>query len=1096
MMEQRIISILQSHPRGLTAREIANIIHSDRTTVNQILYGSLNNQCVMDASYRWRLINRGASAPAENQTTAISADPLLSKVCKYYLNCLSLDNTNKISVFKDSQFTPEYVEINTLDVDSLNNEEALAFMRNTSQLGNKVMYIGYPASVYTITSRQGVQFKKIAPIFLYQITYDAGSATMAAVPIINMEIMKQYCSNDETEQLHEMIRLENELGLNNSEAEFDMYDLVTRLCHIRQWTWKEEMNPESFSELPMSEVDNDGIYNKAILLRTDASNYTQGLEHELLELSKLSEAQYKGTALYDWIHSDIFSNGVNPNTDDVEVLEVLPLNTEQGMSIKKALTNRLTVITGPPGTGKSQVVTNLIVNLAWKGRKGIFSSKNNKAVDVVEKRVNGLTDRPIMLRMGNGQGVDAIVEFLRDLMNYAKPQQTDIDEYNEIKHIYDNLQSKVTNLARNKQELIDLRNQLDEVEKLVCDFRQYWREISSSISEADAVCFNDLLNDAMLKYDQSQVGMQPFFVRLFWNFISKSRIAAFNASVVGLNQLLSQYNKTLLTPLLSTPKDELFTPVKKVSDELKTIAKYNGLLSRLRALPTLEAIDKQLVDIKKEQAEIAHQLWSQWVKAMGFNVPHSLRIKVRAFISELTLNQGGPLTHEQMNTFREIEGQLKDILPICAVTSLSVRRRVPFVAGMYDLLIIDEASQCDIPSILPLLYRCKSAVIIGDPKQLSHITGLTNQQDNNLLNKYEVGHEFSFNATPLYDYAAAICDPDNIIQLKDHHRCHGDIIEFSNKEFYNGNLRIATNYNRLKNDTKLGVRWVSAHGNTYRPHSGSAYNDAEVNAIIGELKQLVANNYRGSIGVVTPFKAQADKITRALEGETDLYNTLLAVNKFMADTVHKFQGDERDLMFFSTVISSGAPNGCVNFLKSTGNLFNVAITRAKSSLVVVGNQDYCKECGVSYLEHFVEYVIKQEKISAPVVDINNDYGPEFPELDGHIMQTVSDWEKVLYRALYSAGIKTQPQYSIDNYRLDLALFYNGKCLDIEIDGERYHRSWNGELCYRDQLRNQRMFELGWDVQRFWVYEIRDRLPWCIEQVKSWMNAQNEVLNTL
>ena len=422
--------------------------------------------------------------------------------------------------------------------------------------------------------------------------------------------------------------------------------------------------------------------------------------------------------------------------------------------------------------------------------------------------------------------------------------------------------------------------------------------------------------------------------------------------------------------------------MKKVSDELKTIAKYNGLLSRLRALPTLEAIDKQLVDIKKEQAEIAHQLWSQWVKAMGFNVPHSLRIKVRAFISELTLNQGGPLTHEQMNTFREIEGQLKDILPIGAVTSLSVRRRVPFVAGMYDLLIIDEASQCDIPSILPLLYRCKSAVIIGDPKQLSHITGLTNQQDNNLLNKYEVGHEFSFNATPLYDYAAAICDPDNIIQLKDHHRCHGDIIEFSNKEFYNGNLRIATNYNRLKNDTKLGVRWVSAHGNTYRPHSGSAYNDAEVNAIIGELKQLVANNYRGSIGVVTPFKAQADKITRALEGETDLYNTLLAVNKFMADTVHKFQGDERDLMFFSTVISSGAPNGCVNFLKSTGNLFNVAITRAKSSLVVVGNQDYCKECGVSYLEHFVEYVIKQEKISAPVVDINNDYGPEFPELDG------------------------------------------------------------------------------------------------------------------
>ena len=261
---------------------------------------------------------------------------------------------------------------------------------------------------------------------------------------------------------------------------------------------------------------------------------------------------------------------------------------------------------------------------------------------------------------------------------------------------------------------------------------------------------------------------------------------------------------------------------------------------------------------------------------------------------------------------------------------------------------------------------------------------------------------------------------------------------------------------------------------------------SEVQAIVNELKQLVGNNYKGSIGVVTPFKAQADRVTKALEGDSDLYNTLLTVNKFMADTVHKFQGDERDMMFFSTVISDGSPTSCVNFLKSTGNLFNVAITRAKSSLVVVGNQEYCKGCGVSYLEHFDEYVMRQEKISAPSTDNNIDHGPEFPELDGYIMQSVSEWEKILYRELYKAGIKTQPQYPIDNYRLDLALFHNGKCLDIEVDGERYHRSWNGELSYRSQLRNQRMFELRWDIRRFWVYELRDRMPWCIQQIKSWM----------
>ena len=59
-------------------------------------------------------------------------------------------------------------------------------------------------------------------------------------------------------------------------------------------------------------------------------------------------------------------------------------------------------------------------------------------------------------------------------------------------------------------------------------------------------------------------------------------------------------------------------------------------------------------------------------------------------------------------------------------------------------------------------------------------------------------------------------------------------------------------------------------------------------------------------------------------------------------------------------------------------------------------------------------------------------------------------------------------------------------LNIEIDGERYHRNWNGELCRRDQIRTQRLIELGWEVKRFWVYEVRDELDSCISWVKNWV----------
>lgn len=80
------------------------------------------------------------------------------------------------------------------------------------------------------------------------------------------------------------------------------------------------------------------------------------------------------------------------------------------------------------------------------------------------------------------------------------------------------------------------------------------------------------------------------------------------------------------------------------------------------------------------------------------------------------------------------------------------------------------------------------------------------------------------------------------------------------------------------------------------------------------------------------------------------------------------------------------------------------------------------------------------------------------------IEQVSEWEKYLYTKLFDAGIITTPQYPVDKYKLDLAIIVNDKKkLDIEVDGEMYHRNWTGELCYRDQLRNQRLFELGWDV---------------------------------
>jgi very-short-patch-repair endonuclease len=98
---------------------------------------------------------------------------------------------------------------------------------------------------------------------------------------------------------------------------------------------------------------------------------------------------------------------------------------------------------------------------------------------------------------------------------------------------------------------------------------------------------------------------------------------------------------------------------------------------------------------------------------------------------------------------------------------------------------------------------------------------------------------------------------------------------------------------------------------------------------------------------------------------------------------------------------------------------------------------------------------------------------------------------VFYRELYVAGIRPIPQFSVEQYDLDLAIIVGKSKLNVEVDGERYHRSWSGELCLRDQLRNQRLIELGWEVKRFWVYEIRDRLPECVESVRQWVERATQ-----
>jgi very-short-patch-repair endonuclease len=525
---------------------------------------------------------------------------------------------------------------------------------------------------------------------------------------------------------------------------------------------------------------------------------------------------------------------------------------------------------------------------------------------------------------------------------------------------------------------------------------------------------------------------------------------------------------------------------------LKAASVYQSALRDLSDAPDTGRLAAKVANQTRALAEVSGEVWSSWTALL----PDRLNERDRAALGDYAAilrtisradEEGGTIASQIWRRYYDLAAKSTKALPCWAVTSLSVRGRVPFTAAEFDLVVFDEASQCDIASALPLLFRAKRAVVIGDPQQLRHISRLSQQRDQALLVKHNLlddpGPSWGYRANGLYDLAAAKANSDSIVVLRDHHRSHADIISFSNTFFYGGRLRVATDYRRLKRPNGPAIRWVNVKGEVARPPTGGAVNRIEAASVVDELRRIaIGQRFAGELGVVTPFRAQANLIEELVTRD-DTLAAVLASRNFISETAHRFQGDERDVMLFSPVVSCGTPVGAIGFLRSQGNIFNVGITRARAALVVVGDAAACASSDVAYLRAFAQYVSDHDRTGVPssasprsIASGRNYPAVARPEL-------VSDWERVFYSALADAGLHPVPQFDVDQYILDFALLRpNGRKLDIEIDGEHYHRDWDGELVRRDQLRNLRLIEMGWDVMRLWVYEVRDSLPECVKRV--------------
>lgn len=277
---------------------------------------------------------------------------------------------------------------------------------------------------------------------------------------------------------------------------------------------------------------------------------------------------------------------------------------------------------------------------------------------------------------------------------------------------------------------------------------------------------------------------------------------------------------------------------------------------------------------------------------------------------------------------------LLGMFPVWLTKLSDVSRILPMHPWDFDLAIIDEATQCDIASALPILQRAKRVVIIGDPRQLRHVSFLPKARQAALADQFGLDERerelFNFRDRSLLDLATDRIDSqEQIAFLDEHFRSQPEIIEFSNREFYSGRLQIMTGHRNPEAAPSQPV----AHTRIDGVRGPNGVNPAEAEALLKMVAGTAAaqadwEGWRAqSIGILSPFRDQVDHLSKQFLKLANA-NEILHRHDVMIGTAHTFQGEERDLMLISLALDEASPAASYRFLEKA-DVFNVMITRAR-----------------------------------------------------------------------------------------------------------------------------------------------------------------------
>ncbi|MFK4439183.1 hypothetical protein ABH897_003960 [Paenibacillus sp. RC73] len=733
----------------------------------------------------------------------------------------------------------------------------------------------------------------------------------------------------------------------------------------------------------------------------DNGNDLESESHSFLskQMVRLNAFIHLQSALSCFINQTALTRNA-PQTD--HMIFPFKFNLSQKQALIHALSSNISVIEGPPGTGKTQTILNIIANLTIMQNKTVaVVSGNNAAVQNVKDKLEKSGYGFFVASLGNAENQKA---FFEHIPQYDKSEEWKSEQsVPELMHRIKELDDQIHKLMELQNEQAQLKQQLAAYQLEQQHYEHYYENQDSEEIKPG------LLYQVYRKfYRESPQSILSFLAHHHvaaaqgklnsWLYKAK---AAFKFGYTDFVSLREHQNDVLL----NLQKEFYAAKIKYIERKIEHIQKEMDKAT----------FDELLCEHERISTTVfKHQLHSKYHARQSLNFEHrTYKRKYKEFVQHF---------------------------PVVLSTTHSLRNCAP-PNFLFDYVIIDESSQVDLLTGALALSCCKNAIIVGDTKQLPHIVDL---KIKNKLSKNDVAHHFDyFQHNILSSMLSLYGEALPKVMLREHYRCHPQIIGFCNAQYYDDDLIPFTTH---EENVEPLILFHTAKGNHMREVTRGEklgkFNQRELDIVEEVLEHpFVTVKDKKEIGFATPYRKQVIKAGQVLSEEIE------------SDTIHKYQGREKPLMILSTVLDQSAQGKKgIRFVDDPCKI-NVAVSRAQQQFVLVTGQNVFTKANsdVGNLIRYMEYsTLNENIIKSEIVSIFDLLYKEYSEVliglrDKKIK--ISKHESENIANVFLQELLKREEYHILNIQRQVYLKNFLSSTDLLDEGERKYIKNNASLDF-------------------------------------------------